>query len=401
MIDKEKILAKVLQSSQFKESTRYQELLEYLVKASENKEYVKETTIAVDLFRKDLGFDPHSDPTIRVYISNLRKKLDHYYLTEGKEDRIRIEVPKGHYYVEFVPVDNDRKKPINYKHLTYFLFLPLVIILISIIIIQKKHIRPKNKEQAFTAEHPVWGEFFQINNNPTLVVLGDYFFLFEKKEGGSGGYFVRDPRINSSDELRQLLKKDPRVIERFVECNFTYLGPSSAESMTYILPVLLQSPNKIYLKLSSELKWEELNRYNVIFVGSFKTLYELKKLFANFPFRYRVIPPQLYLLDGKSDTIKTFKAMQTERASYKKDYGVIVKHLGTENNIIMLLTGFDELGVIESVKRITDPNFISQLKNSHQIEHIQKPFFFFFFIEAEGVDRFSINSKIEYFQILK
>jgi len=401
MIDKEKILVKVLQSSQFKESTRYQELLEYLIKASENKEYVKETTIAVDFFGKDSSFDPHGDPTIRVYISNLRKKLDHYYLTEGKEDRIRIEIPKGHYYVEFVSVDNIQKKSINYKHLTYFLFLPLVIILISIIIVQKKQIRPKDKEQVFTVEHPIWGEFFQLNNNPTLVVLGDYYFLYEKKEGGDGGYFVRDPRINSPDEFKQLLKQDPRVIERFVECNFTYLGPSSAESMTYILPILLQSPNKIYLKLSSELKWEELNRYNVIFVGSFKTLYELSKLFANFPFKYQVVPPQLFLLDANSDTIKSFKAMQTERASYKKDYGVIVKQLTTEKNVIMLLTGFDELGVIESVKRITDPNFLLHVKNFHAFEHIQKPFFFCSFIAVQGVDRISIDSNIEYFHILK
>jgi hypothetical protein len=48
-----------------------------LASATENKENIKEATIAADLYGKDAGFDPYDDPTIRVYVSNLRKRLEH------------------------------------------------------------------------------------------------------------------------------------------------------------------------------------------------------------------------------------------------------------------------------------------------------------------------------------
>ena len=144
------------------------------------------------------------------------------------------------------------------------------------------------------------------SKNPTLIVLGDYFFLFENKPGREEGYFVRDPEINSAEEFRQAIKYDPHLMERFTICNFTYLGPISAESMMFLYPALSRSPNKIFPKLASELKWDEMNRNNIIFVGPLKTLYELNKLFTSLPIRYQIVPPQLLIIDENADTIKTF-----------------------------------------------------------------------------------------------
>ena len=53
----------------------------------------------------DLGrvsdFDPNSDAIVRVYVGRLRKALTLYYATEGRDDQIRIEIPKGGYDVIF------------------------------------------------------------------------------------------------------------------------------------------------------------------------------------------------------------------------------------------------------------------------------------------------------------
>jgi len=402
MIDKQKILAKALESSDFEGSDRYQELLKYLVNASETKEFVKESTIAVDVFGKDSSFDPHEDPSIRVYISNLRKKLEHYYFTEGKEDQIRIEIPKGHYHVNFVSIKKDKnKKAMKYKYLSFLLFIPLIVISIIVIIYQRYQLNTNFEESAFTQEHHLWGEYLQKNEDPTLLVLGDYFFLYENKKNVRGGYFVRDPRINSPEEFKQVLKNNPTLIKRFVECNFTYLGPSSAESLTYILPILINSSNKIFVKLSSQFKLEDLNKYNVIFVGSFKTLFDLKEFLQSIPIKYQIFPPKLFLSNKNTDTTLTYKAMNNERASYKKDYGLIIKHLTPENHSLLFFVGFDELGVIEAVKTATDPKFTTILSDSFNVQNYNKPFLFSSVIEVEGIDRSSYNSKIVYFQRLE
>jgi len=78
---KREILVRILESPQFKDSKRSQELLQYLVDATLANKSPKEITIAMDFFGKDASFDPKEDPTVRVQINHLRKKLDHYYLT--------------------------------------------------------------------------------------------------------------------------------------------------------------------------------------------------------------------------------------------------------------------------------------------------------------------------------
>ncbi|MBN2354551.1 helix-turn-helix domain-containing protein, partial [candidate division KSB1 bacterium] len=399
---KEKIVKKILQSSVFKDSKKTQELLQYLVKASEKKETVKEVTIAADLFGKESSYDPHDDPSIRVYVSNLRKKLEYYYLTDGKKDDIRIEIPKGHYHVEFVPADNKQKKfTITYKHLSYFFFIPSILILVILLFIQKKSVEnsgPVNKE--YMVDHPVWAELLNDRKNPTLIVLGDYFFLFEIKPGMREGYFVRDPMINSAEEFRRTVRMEPQLLERFSICNFTYLGPATAESLLLLLPVLSLSPNKTFIKLASELKWDEMNRNNIIYVGPLKTLYELNKLFSNLPFRYQISPPQLFLINNHADTTAKFRAMREERTTYKKDFGIILKHKGPENNIVLLLTGFDELGINEAIKYSTDANFRNRLEN--QVTQLENKTidYFFTFIEVEGVERTSFKSAVKHFQPL-
>ncbi|TCL08463.1 TolB-like protein [Shimia isoporae] len=58
---------------------------------------LKGTALAMDLFGRSADFDPASDPVVRTEAMKLRKALEHYYLTEGAQDQIYIDVPKGSY----------------------------------------------------------------------------------------------------------------------------------------------------------------------------------------------------------------------------------------------------------------------------------------------------------------
>ncbi len=44
------------------------------------------------------------DPIVRVEAGRLRRALEYYYLTEGRNDPVRIKIPKGSYVPEFIPV---------------------------------------------------------------------------------------------------------------------------------------------------------------------------------------------------------------------------------------------------------------------------------------------------------
>jgi hypothetical protein len=58
---------------------------------------LNEYTLAYDVFGRENGYNPSSDPIVRVVAHEIRKKLDAYYQTDGAKDAIRLEIPAGSY----------------------------------------------------------------------------------------------------------------------------------------------------------------------------------------------------------------------------------------------------------------------------------------------------------------
>jgi len=61
----------------------------------------KEYQIATEVFGRQQDFDPHVDSMVRVQAGRLRTKLAEYYTSEGAEDPILVEIPKGTYALTF------------------------------------------------------------------------------------------------------------------------------------------------------------------------------------------------------------------------------------------------------------------------------------------------------------
>ena len=63
----------------------------------------KEYQIATEVFGRQKDFDPHLDSMVRVQAGRLRTKLTEYYASEGPDDQIMVELPKGTYALAFHP----------------------------------------------------------------------------------------------------------------------------------------------------------------------------------------------------------------------------------------------------------------------------------------------------------
>jgi hypothetical protein len=61
----------------------------------------KEYQIATEVFARQEDFDPHVDSMVRVQAGRLRTKLAEYYASEGADDQILVELPKGTYALTF------------------------------------------------------------------------------------------------------------------------------------------------------------------------------------------------------------------------------------------------------------------------------------------------------------
>jgi len=93
----------LLGQSAFNASERNRRFLSYVVEETleGRADRIKAYSIALAAFNRSKDFDPLIDPIVRIEASRLRRALEHYYLTEGKADRIRIDIPKGSYVATF------------------------------------------------------------------------------------------------------------------------------------------------------------------------------------------------------------------------------------------------------------------------------------------------------------
>jgi serine/threonine-protein kinase len=96
-------LERVLQSPGFTGSISISRLLRYTVEAVLRNQHqnLKEYVIGLDVFARGERFDPSRDAIVRVQARKLREKLNSYYKTQGAEDPLRIEFPKGSYVPSF------------------------------------------------------------------------------------------------------------------------------------------------------------------------------------------------------------------------------------------------------------------------------------------------------------
>ncbi|PZM14385.1 adenylate cyclase [Rhizobium tubonense] len=96
-------LARILASPQFPGSVgRSAIFLSYVVKEflAGRAQRIKGYTVGIEVFGRAEG-NTQDDPVVRIEAGRLRRSLEHYYLTDGQRDPIRIDIPKGGYVPTF------------------------------------------------------------------------------------------------------------------------------------------------------------------------------------------------------------------------------------------------------------------------------------------------------------
>src|SRR5262252_544028 len=93
----------VLGSEGFARNERLSRFLRFVVERRlEGRDpELKESVIAVEIFGRSPDYNPRRDPIVRTEATRLRARLSQYYVGEGKDDPLVIELPKGGYSPSF------------------------------------------------------------------------------------------------------------------------------------------------------------------------------------------------------------------------------------------------------------------------------------------------------------
>lgn len=94
---------RIIHSKAFRTSEVHRNLLQYLAEKSLSgtADSLKEYTVGLDVFAKPASYDPRQESVVRMHVARLRQKLADYYRTEGVDDPVIVDVPKGGFRVTF------------------------------------------------------------------------------------------------------------------------------------------------------------------------------------------------------------------------------------------------------------------------------------------------------------
>lgn len=370
-VERRAALQRVLESTALSHSESLRRLLAYLGDKALNGggAELKEYTIGLEAFGKPESYDPQQDSTVRVLASKLRHKLEEYYATEGAQDPIRIELPRGHYRLRFQSrqqTEGPRSAPVQtrlrrWQYGTFGLGVAAAVLLT----LNLTHWLPASRAAravVLPASFPsremeqLWRPYVD-RGRPILLVLGTP--LFTKYSGG----FFRSPQVNDWEAaassgtlngIRKLLGSDYAV----PWYSFTGVGEATA---AFLLAQLL-APRRVplMLKRSSALAWEDLEHHNVIFLGSPKFNRQLLDLAASgdFVIERGVIRNR----NPRPGEAEEYRDVWTNKAEIAEDYALIhhLPGLHGRGNILILGSSSTQ-GTWAAAQYVTEPTHVKQL----------------------------------------
>jgi hypothetical protein len=97
------LLERVAASAHLKRATRLKELLLYVGQCSlkDGRDQVREQEIGSRVFGRPEGYDTSIDNIVRTNVSDLRKRVEAYFNTEGSHEPVTMEIPRGSYLPVF------------------------------------------------------------------------------------------------------------------------------------------------------------------------------------------------------------------------------------------------------------------------------------------------------------
>jgi hypothetical protein len=97
------LLSRIAAGTSFAKAPRLRELLLYLgesaLKAPQTP--LTEQQVGIAVFNRSAGYDTSSDTIVRVQASEIRKRLKHYFDSEGRQEPIVMDLPRGSYVPVF------------------------------------------------------------------------------------------------------------------------------------------------------------------------------------------------------------------------------------------------------------------------------------------------------------
>lgn len=377
-------------------SLYYRKLLAYLVECAITGSTPRELDLAIEALGKGEDFDVASDSTVRVYVHQLRKKLDAYYEQFEPDADQRLCIPRGQYRLALSTDANPKPTALVAKSTgwvnwnTALLALVALLLLANLLRMGGDPTSPEHSRVLAAVNHPVWQSVLG-DDKPVLLVMGDYYIFGELNANGNVARMVREFDVNSSADLEDLRFSDFTRAENYLDLDLSYMPEGSAFALARIVPILESSGKTVNITMMSDLTMADLRSNHIVYIGYISALDKLSELtFMGSELRIGRSFDELY--DVKTLQYYTSDAGLPEAGQHFRDYGLFATYPVSADTQVILISGMRDAGVMHTAQALSDPAALDELASAVGGEESAASFEALF--EVYGVDRMNFDASL-------
>jgi hypothetical protein len=360
---------------------------------------ITEQRVGVIVFGRAEGYDPNEDNIVRSYARKLRKRIEVYFATEGCEEILRLEIPRGGYTpifsdcaaspqinesaaseetalqvceitepiaaenVEIVSavVPDASHQPVERYRIRPGMVFPGVIVallmglLIGIGLMLLKPSRWMESRQD-TLSHLLWSRLFSKDRDTFVVPSDDGLIILQRfterpvplTSYVNGSYRAAVKVDNNEPNAAALLKLGGRRFTSVVDLDF-------AARLSQLREVF---PERLMIRYARDLRMDDLRTGNAVLIGSDEANPWLELFRPELHFRFRFDPDpdrpsgfaNLYPRPGEA-------ALYTTKGQEEQTYGIIayLPNL-TNSGHVLIVAGLNTAGTQAAAAFLLDPS---------------------------------------------
>jgi len=359
---------RIIQSGELGRSRTYAAILEYLAEQAISGSTPKEISIAMDVLGRGADFDVGKDSIVRVHIYHLRTKLNTYYAKHGRDEKWRLEIPKGQYMLASSHNQQELSaepaglsitgQPLRRKSLAPWLAA------VAIAMLGLNLLQSREQTEAFLANPYADSMLWQpiLNDElPVLVLLGDYYIMGELDDSGMITRMVREFDINSRQQLVQSQQAGRGT--GYLNLDLSYTPTSIGPALLQVLKVFGADSGRVNVKLMSDFSASDLIGRHVIYVGLLSGLQSLQDiLFSASGLVTGVNFDELVNLDN-GVRFTSSSGLSTGDDSYR-DFGLLSSFPAPSGARFLFLAGMRDEGLSNLAEEVTMLPALAELEQA-------------------------------------
>jgi hypothetical protein len=358
-------MERILSSAHFRHAGRLSQLLRYIVERTlaGNAEQIKEYTLGVAVFGRSDDYDPRTDPIVRVEMGRLRSKLAEYYASEGRQEPVLIELPKGRYSAVF----QHRKLPQPRPWDTALDILKrrkrgATILAVGLVLgwglahLPGLKGRPAPPAPAAGFVDAFWSPFLSPKADTTIVFSSPLFFELPEHALFLRFYNLNEPNQIPSHAGYHGLR---RLLGEFSGPYYNYAQIGEALSIARLVGFLARRGASVTAVPAHAATWDFLKERNVIILGAARMNQWLRRLESQLDFAVTDGPA----IANRRPQPGEQKIYETPSHRDAKTYAVVATLPGlSPGRGMVVVSSHGSAGIVGAVEFILNPERMKELE---------------------------------------